>query len=108
MTYPYLQKDDAARTAVDVFILLLMIGPLVALLISWGVPWIKRRYVRDTSTPRAIDLHDLTSSWALRSASSRLARSRSRPRSPARGPQPSTEPAPGEVHEQTATSGGSE
>ena len=79
LSYPYLE-DDAARTAVDVFVLLLMFGPLVALLIWWG----KRRF-DDARTPRAINLHELTSSWALQAASSRED-SRSRPKSPAQEP----------------------
>ncbi len=60
----------------------LIIHPLVALLIWWG----KRRFDR-AKTARAIDLHELVSSWAHQAASSRMEEgSRPRPDSPTREP----------------------
>ena len=44
--YPFLQEDEAARLAIDVFLLLMMLGPLVVLLTWWGIPWARRRWSR--------------------------------------------------------------
>ena len=53
--YPYVD-GDAAKYAIDVLMLLLMFGPVVALLLWWGVACFKRRsrlgrWARDEATP---------------------------------------------------------
>ena len=63
--YPFLQEDEAARLAIDVFLLMMMLGPLVVLFTWWGIPWARRRWSKcrapDVST-RGKELTDIQTS----------------------------------------------